>query len=58
VNRVQDAKGVLLEFLRHEKNEVRQAIIDSNQIDEATETNLKKALEEFVARWEQTEAKK
>lgn len=58
VNRVQETKGILLDFLRDEKNSIRQAIIDSNQLDEATETALKQALEQFIVRWEQTEAKK
>lgn len=57
VNRVQDAKGILLQFLKDEHGTIRQAIIDSNQLDEATETGLKKALEEFAIRWQQTEAK-
>ena len=58
VNRVQDAKGVLLDFLRDEKSEIRNAIIESNQLDEATETQLKQALDEFNVRWQETEAKK
>jgi F-type H+-transporting ATPase subunit alpha len=58
VNRVQDSKGILLQFLREEKNDIRQAIIDSNQLDDATEAALKKALEEFNVRWQDTEAKK
>jgi F-type H+-transporting ATPase subunit alpha len=58
VNRVQEAKGVLLAFLRDEKSEIRNAIIQSSQLDEATETKLKTALDEFVVRWQETEAKK
>ncbi len=57
VNRVQEAKGELLAFLRDEKSEIRKAIIESNQLDEATEGLLKKALEEFAARWQETSAK-
>jgi F-type H+-transporting ATPase subunit alpha len=58
VNRIQEAKSVLVEFLRHEKSEVRNAIIQTSQLDEATEASLKKALDEFVVRWQETEAKK
>ena len=58
VNRVQESKGILLSFLRDEKSEIRKAIIDSNALDDATEELLKKALEEFVVRWQETEAKK
>ncbi len=58
VNRVQEAKGILLQFLKDEKSEIRNAIINSNQLDEATEAGLKKALEEFGVRWQETETKK
>lgn len=58
VNRVQETKGVLLDFLRDEHSEVRNKIIESNQIDDATEAALKKALEQFAVRWQETEAKK
>jgi F-type H+-transporting ATPase subunit alpha len=58
VNRVQDAKGVLLDFLRDEHGEIRNAIIESNQLDEATETKLKAVLDQFVIRWQETEGKK
>lgn len=58
VNRVQDAKIELIAFLRDEHSEIRNAIVQSNQLDEATEGLLKKALEQFASRWQETEVKK
>ncbi len=52
VPQVQGVKGELLNFIRDSKSDIRKAIIDSNQLDEATEGNLKKALEEFFGRWQ------
>jgi F-type H+-transporting ATPase subunit alpha len=58
VNRVQEAEKVLQLFMREEKSEVRDAIIKTGQIDAATETSLRAALDEFAKRWQDTQAKK
>ena len=58
VPRVQEAEGNLLRFIREEKSEVRETLIKSGTLDDATEASLKKALEEWRTRWEATEAKK
>ena len=49
---------MLLAFLRDENGDIRNAIIQSSQLDDATEGLLKKALEKFAARWQETSAKK
>uniref|UniRef100_A0A7C4LIT5 ATP synthase subunit alpha n=1 Tax=Schlesneria paludicola TaxID=360056 RepID=A0A7C4LIT5_9PLAN len=51
VQRVQEAEKVLLQFMREEKSEVRDAIARSGQLDEATEKSLRAALDEFAKRW-------
>jgi F-type H+-transporting ATPase subunit alpha len=58
VPRVQEAEKVLLAFMREEKSEVRDAIIKSGQLDEATENALKAALDEFAKRWQDAHATK
>jgi F0F1-type ATP synthase alpha subunit len=42
---------VLLQFMREEKSEVRDAIARSGQLDEATEKSLRAALDEFAKHW-------
>jgi len=54
---VAEAEQVLLQFLREEKSEVRNAIIDSKELSADTETALKAALAEFVRRWDAAHAK-
>jgi F-type H+-transporting ATPase subunit alpha len=58
VNRVQEAEKLLQQFMREEKHEVRDALTNTGVLDDATESALKAALEEFVKRWEATAAKK
>ncbi|OYW23049.1 MAG: F0F1 ATP synthase subunit alpha, partial [Planctomycetales bacterium 12-60-4] len=52
VSRVQEAEKMLLQFIREEKSEVRNALINTGVLDADTEKALVSALEEFVKRWE------
>lgn len=51
VNRVAEAEKELLRFMREEKSEVRNAIIESKNISDDTEKGLRSALEEFRRRF-------
>jgi F-type H+-transporting ATPase subunit alpha len=51
VNRVAEAERELLRFMREEKSEVRNAIIESKNISDDTEKALRAALEEFRKRF-------
>jgi len=51
VNRVAEAEKELLRFMREEKSEVRNAIIESKNISDDTEKLLRAALEEFRKRY-------
>lgn len=51
VSRVQEAEKFLLQFIKEEKSEVRNAIIQSGQLDADTEKALVAALNEFEQRW-------
>ncbi len=57
VTRVQEAEKLLLQFMREEKSEVRDALIDSGTLDAETEKALVAALDEFVVRWDSMSAK-
>ncbi len=57
VNRVQEAEKLLLQFIREEKSEVRDALIQTGTLDADTEKALVSALEEFVKRWESQSSK-
>ena len=57
VNRVQEAEKALLQFIREEKHEVRDALMKEGQISDATEASLKAALEEFAKRWAESNKK-
>ena len=57
VSRVQEAEQNMIQFMRDEKSEVRNALIKGGVLDDATEGMLKKALEEWRERWQATEAK-
>ena len=57
VPRVQEAESHMLQFMRDEKSEVRDAIIQSGALDDKTEAALKSALGEWRTRWETTVAK-
>ncbi|MFG0333321.1 MAG: F0F1 ATP synthase subunit alpha [Maioricimonas sp. JB049] len=56
VNQVARAEKELLQFMADEKNEVRDAIINSKQLDAETEEALKAALSEFRDRFKAGEA--
>jgi len=58
VARVQEAEKVLLQFMREEKSEVRDAIANTGVLDDATEQKLRAALDEFAKRWVDTYSKK
>jgi F-type H+-transporting ATPase subunit alpha len=58
VNRVQEAEKLLQTFMREEKHEIRDALTKSGVLDDATEAQLKTALEEFVKRWDAANPKK
>jgi F-type H+-transporting ATPase subunit alpha len=51
VNRVAEAERELLRFMREEKSEVRNAIIESKNISDDTEKALRAALDEFRKRF-------
>ena len=51
VNRVAEAEKELLRFMREEKSEVRNAIIESKNISDDTEKLLRAALDEFRKRF-------
>ena len=57
VPRVQEAEKHMLQFMRDEKSEVRDAIIQGGALDDKTEAALKSALEEWRTRWETTVTK-
>jgi F-type H+-transporting ATPase subunit alpha len=52
VSRVQEAEKFLLQFIREEKSEVRNALVNTGTLDADTEKVLGAALDEFVKRWE------
>ena len=54
VPRVQEAESNLLEFMREQKSEVRDALIKTGVLDDNTEAALKAALEEWRRNWEET----
>ena len=58
VPRVQEAERNMIQFMREEKSEVRDALIKGGALDDATEGALKKALEEWRERWQTTESGK
>ncbi len=58
VSRVQEAEKVLLRFIQEEKSEIRNTLIKTGTLDADTEKALVAALDEFVIRWQTTEAKK
>jgi F-type H+-transporting ATPase subunit alpha len=55
VPQVARAEKELLQFMREEKSEVRNAIIETRQLSEETETNLRAALDEFRNRFKTDE---
>jgi len=57
VPRVQEAERNMIQFMREEKSEVRDALIKGGVLDDTTEGMLKKALEEWRDRWQATETK-
>lgn len=52
VPKVQDAEKNMLQFIRETKSEIRDALVKTGVLDEATETALKAALEEWRREWE------
>lgn len=54
VPRVQDAETNMLAFMREQKSEVRDALINTGVLDDKTEAALKAALEEWRRDWEET----
>ncbi|MCA9110384.1 MAG: F0F1 ATP synthase subunit alpha, partial [Planctomycetaceae bacterium] len=50
------AEKELLQFIREEKSEVRDAIINTKDLSEETESGLKAALTEFADRFNSTKA--
>ena len=57
VPRVQDAETNLLQFIADTKSEVRDALVKTGVLDDATEAALKAALEEWRREWEATAGK-
>ena len=57
VTRVQEAEKALLQYIREEKHEIRDALMKEGQISDSTETALKAALEEFAKRWAESNKK-
>ncbi|GAB4143789.1 MAG: F0F1 ATP synthase subunit alpha [Planctomycetaceae bacterium] len=54
VNKVAEAEQELLTFIRDEKSEIRDAIIETGNLDDDLEEQLKAALSEFQARYAKT----
>ncbi len=54
VPRVQEAESNMLEFMREQKSEVRDALVNTGVLDDKTEAALKAALEEWRRNWEET----
>jgi len=52
VNRVAEAEGLLLTFVREQKSEVRDRLIETGVLDDETKKLLVEALDEFVKEWE------
>ena len=46
-----EAETELLRFMREQKSELRDAIINSKSLDDASEASLKQALLDFLAQW-------
>jgi F-type H+/Na+-transporting ATPase subunit alpha len=57
VNRVQEAEKLLIQFMREEKSEVRDALVKTGALGDDVEKPLIAALEEFRTRWETTAGK-
>jgi F-type H+-transporting ATPase subunit alpha len=57
VSKVAAAEKEMLRFMREEKSEVRNAILQSQDLSSDTEAKLKAALEEFATRYAATSAK-
>ena len=55
VKKVAETEQELLAFMRDEKSEVRDKLMESGALDEETEPALIAALDEFVARLEKTQ---
>jgi F-type H+-transporting ATPase subunit alpha len=55
VNQVDRAEKELLQFMRDEKSEVRDVIVETKQLSEETEEQLKAALDEFRRRFKTDE---
>ncbi len=51
VPQVARAEKEMLQFIREEKSEIRDAIVNTGELSDETETALKAALEEFVGRF-------
>ncbi len=54
VPRVQEAETNMLEFMREQKSEVRDVLVNTGVLDDKTEAALKAALEEWRRNWEET----
>ncbi len=52
VAKIADAEKALLQFIREQKSEVRDRIIETRDLDEQTEAMLRAALDEFLAQYE------
>jgi F-type H+-transporting ATPase subunit alpha len=51
VNQVAAAEKALLQFMREQKSEIRDAIVNTKELNETTEASLKQALVEFQGQW-------
>ena len=51
VSLVLEAEKELLRFMREQKAEIRDTIINTKSLDDATEASLKQALLDFLAQW-------
>ena len=48
VSKVAEAEKLMLQFMREQKSEVRNRLVETRELDATTEAGLKAALEEFV----------
>ncbi len=51
VSKVAQAEKELLQFMREQKSEIRDAIVNTKTLDDATEAGLKTALQEFLVQF-------
>jgi len=57
VDRIAEAERELIQFMREQKSEIRDKIIDAGALDDEAEKELQDALAEFKAQWDATHSR-